>query len=169
MNQTIAGNFSADDSQDVTDLPAGKRVAFVQACWHKDIVDRARASFVRGLSQHGITEDRIDLFKVPGSLEIPLQVKLLAKSGRYVVIVAAGLIVDGGIYRHEFVSETVISAMMQVQLETEVPILSLVLTPQSFHEHNDHKRFFQEHMQTKGLEAAAACFRTLQNLKAFAY
>ena len=47
----------------------------------------------------------IDLFEVPGSFEIPLHAQLLAKTRRYTAIVAAGLVVDGGIYRHEFVAE----------------------------------------------------------------
>ena len=142
-----------------------KKIAFVQACWHQDIVDQGRDSFKAAMSGHGISPDAIDVFEVPGSLEIPLQAKLLSKTGKYAVIAAAGLIVDGGIYRHEFVAETVIDAMMQVQLETEVPIISMVLTPQQFHEHDDHRQFFREHLKTKGREAAEACWRTMENLK----
>ena len=41
--------------------------------------------------------------------------------------IAAGLIVDGGIYRHEFVAEAVIAAILRVQLDTEVPIVSVVV------------------------------------------
>jgi 6,7-dimethyl-8-ribityllumazine synthase len=93
---------------------------------------------------------------------------MLAKSGRYAAIVAAGFIVNGGIYRHEFVAETVIEAMMRVQLETEVPIISLVLTPQSYHEHETHKGFFHEHFKLKGAEAATACARTVDNLRSVA-
>jgi 6,7-dimethyl-8-ribityllumazine synthase len=55
---------------------------------------------------------------------------------------------------------------MHVQIETEVPIISAVLTPQRFHDHEDHRRFFHEHLLVKGAEAAAACVRTLQNLVA---
>jgi 6,7-dimethyl-8-ribityllumazine synthase len=145
-----------------------RRIAFVQACWHRDIIDAGRASFVAGMGKLGVPADRIDIFEVPGSLEIPLQAKMLAKSGRYAAIVAAGFIVNGGIYRHEFVAETVIEAMMRVQLETEVPIISLVLTPQSFHEHETHKGFFQGHFKLKGEEAAVACARTVDNLQAVA-
>ncbi len=43
-------------------------------------------------------DSQIDVFEVPGAFEIPLQAKLLARTGRYVAIVATGLIVDGGIY-----------------------------------------------------------------------
>ncbi len=141
-----------------------RRIAFVQACWHKDIVDRIRESFVAELERRGVSANRIDVFEVPGSLEIPLQSKLLAKSGRYAAIVAAGLIVDGGIYRHEFVAEAVIAAILQVQLDTEVPIISVVLTPHNFHEHAVHRDFFARHFEVKGVEAAAACVQTLENL-----
>jgi len=145
-----------------------RRIAFVQACWHRDIVDGGRESFVARMGELGVPADRIDVFEVPGSLEIPLQAKMLAKSGRYAAIVAAGFIVDGGIYRHEFVAETVIDAMMRVQLDTEVPIISLVLTPQSFHEHEAHKGFFHDHFRLKGAEAAVACARTVDNLRVVA-
>jgi 6,7-dimethyl-8-ribityllumazine synthase len=142
-----------------------ERVAFIQACWHKDIVDQGRDAFVAEMARLGMAREQIDVFEVPGSLEIPLQAKLLAKTGRYAAMVGAGLIVNGGIYRHEFVAATVLDAMMQVQLDTEVPILSLVLTPQNFHEHEAHHQFFLEHFKIKGEEVAAACAKTLNNLR----
>lgn len=143
---------------------APARIAFIQACWHKEIVDQCRKSFIASMAKAGYAADRIDTYEVPGSFEIPLQAKLLAKSGRYVAIVASGLVVDGGIYRHEFVAESVIGGLMQVQLETEVPVISAVLTPQHFHEHDEHRRFFHEHFTVKGAEAANACARTIENL-----
>jgi 6,7-dimethyl-8-ribityllumazine synthase len=142
-----------------------KRIAFVQACWHREIVDQGRDAFVAEIGRHAMSADRIDFYEVPGSLEIPLQAQLLAKTGKYSTIVAAGLVVNGGIYRHEFVAQTVIDALMRVQLDTEVPIISLVLTPQHFHEHDAHHKFFHEHFKVKGAEAAVACVQTLENLK----
>ncbi len=139
------------------------RIAFIQAGWHADIVDEGRNAFLAELPKLGIAVDRVDVCEVPGSLEIPLRSKQLAKSGRYAAIVAAGLVVDGGIYRHEFVAETVIDGLMRVQLETEVPILSLVLTPHSFHEHEAHRGFFQRHFELKGREAAAACVSVINS------
>jgi len=141
------------------------RIAFIQSCWHKDIVDQCRVAFVTEIGKLGIGEDGIDFFEVPGGFEIPLQAQLIAKSGRYAAIVTAGFIVDGGIYRHEFVAETVISALMRVQLETEVPVISAVLTPQRFHDHDAHRRFFREHFLVKGAEAATACVATIDNMK----
>lgn len=140
------------------------RVAFVQSCWHRDIVDRARDGFLAEAARRGLPPERVDLFEVPGALEIPLQAQLLARTGRYPAIVAAGFVVDGGIYRHEFVAATVIDALMKVQLETEVPIISAVLTPHHFHEHEAHAAFFRDHFVIKGAEAAVACLETLANV-----
>jgi 6,7-dimethyl-8-ribityllumazine synthase len=144
-------------------LPKDKRIAVVQACWHRDIVKNACDAFVEGLRARGIDGAAIDRFEVPGSLEIPLQAKLLAKTGRYAAIVAMGLIVDGGIYRHDFVARSVLDGMMRVQLDTEIPVLSVVLTPHRFHEHEEHRDFFARHFRVKGAEAAEACAQTLAN------
>jgi 6,7-dimethyl-8-ribityllumazine synthase len=142
---------------------SSSRIAFIQSCWHKDIVDQSRDAFLQTMAEGGIDRSRIDLFEVPGAFEIPLHAKLLARSGRYGAIVGAGLVVDGGIYRHEFVAEAVISGLMQVQLDTLVPVLSAVLTPQHFHEHDTHHAFFTEHFLVKGREVASACLSILQS------
>ncbi|HWI26862.1 MAG TPA: 6,7-dimethyl-8-ribityllumazine synthase [Stellaceae bacterium] len=157
MNQRYA--------HDTTPAGEGERIAFVQSCWHRDIVNRCRESFVAEMARLGHGGNHIDFYEVPGAFEIPLQAKLLAKTGRYAAIVAAGFVVDGGIYRHEFVAEAVISGLMQVQLETEVPVISAVLTPQRFHAHDEHQRFFREHFVVKGAEAAEACARTIEAVR----
>jgi len=140
------------------------RIAFIQAGWHADIVDQARVGFVEKMKTLGFPESAVESYQVPGAFEIPLHAQALAKSGRYTAIVAAAFVVDGGIYRHDFVSETVVGALMQVQLATETPIFSVVLTPHNYHEHDVHGAFFREHFLTKGAEAADACAQTLQSL-----
>ena len=136
------------------------RIAFVRACWHSDIVDQCQQSFLGEFAK--ICDFPIDVYEVPGAFEIPLQAKLLANSCKYAAIVAAALVVDGGIYRHEFVAQSVLSGLMQVQLDTEVPVFSAVLTPHHFHESQEHKTFFREHFVVKGIEVATACARVLQ-------
>jgi len=140
------------------------RVAFVQSVWHEEIVDRCRHSFISEMAALGMAGDRIDLFKVPGAFEIPLHAKRLAVSGRYAAIVGAGLVIDGGIYRHDFVAEAVVNGLMRVQLDTGVPVISAVLTPHHFHDHGEHSRFFGDHLQVKGTEAARACAETVRSL-----
>jgi 6,7-dimethyl-8-ribityllumazine synthase len=148
------------------DVPAetGARVAFVQSRWHREIVDRCRSSFVAEIGGLGVPESEIDLYEVTGAFEIPLHAKRLAESGRYAAIVGAGLVVDGGVYRHEFVAEAVIGGLMRVQLDTGVPVISAVLTPHHFHEHETHQAFFSEHFVVKGAEAAWATADTIAAL-----
>ena len=76
--------------------------------------------------------------------------------------------VNGGIYRHEFVAAAVIDGLMRVQLDTGVPVFSAVLTPRDFHEHEEHRHFFAEHFMKKGEEVAQACVETLASLHACA-
>lgn len=141
------------------------RVAFIQANWHADIVGRAREGFLAEVGRLGVSVDPVTVIDVPGAYEIPLHASTLAKSGRFDAIVACGLVVDGGIYRHDFVAGAVIDGLMRVQLDTDVPVFSCVLTPHHFHEHEEHRRYFSEHFVTKGAEAARACVTTVQSLR----
>ena len=75
-----------------------QRVAFVQSAWHREVIEGCRIAFLDEMEARHIERARIDVFEVPGSFEIPLHVQLLAKTRRYTAIVAAGLVVDGGIY-----------------------------------------------------------------------
>jgi 6,7-dimethyl-8-ribityllumazine synthase len=142
----------------------GTRIAFIQACWHRDIVDQCKHSFLNVIKELGYGVEDIDLYEVPGAFEIPLHAKRLAQSGRYAGIVAAGLVVDGGIYRHEFVAQAVISGLMQVQLETGTPVFSAVLTPHHFHHGEEHIKFFTDHFVVKGAEVARACADTVHKV-----
>ncbi|MGH6908764.1 MAG: 6,7-dimethyl-8-ribityllumazine synthase [Phenylobacterium sp.] len=140
------------------------RIAFVHALWHREIVEEAYHGFVEEMATLGFGADVIERFETPGAFEIPLHAQTLARTGRYAAIVGAAFGVNGGIYRHEFVAETVVNALMQVQLSTETPIFSVVLTPHHFHDHEVHQRFFHEHFRVKGHEAARACSGTLASL-----
>ncbi|AMB80673.1 MULTISPECIES: 6,7-dimethyl-8-ribityllumazine synthase [Pseudomonas] len=149
-----------------TAIHHNERVAFIQASWHKEIVDQSRKGFLAEMLVQGYQESDIDFFEVGGAFEIPLHAKLLAKTGRYAGIVGAALVVDGGIYRHDFVAQSVVSGLMQVQLETEVPVFSVSLTPHHFHAGEEHQKFFFEHFVHKGQEAAKTCVDTLQKIRA---
>lgn len=148
-------------------LPTNQKIAVIQSTWHKDIVEQASKTFIKKMNDAGVPENKIDVFDVSGVLEIPLQAKKLAETGEYAIIECCGLVVNGGMYRHDFVGATVIDGMMRVQLDTGVPVLSSVLTPHNFHEHEHHEKFFFDHFVIKGEEAAHACIKTLENMSRF--
>jgi 6,7-dimethyl-8-ribityllumazine synthase len=121
------------------------RIAIIAASWHREIVSRGTNSIREELVRLKVLGENIVLVEVPGAFEIPLHAKKLALSGSFDAIIACALIVNGGIYRHEFVSSAVIDGLMRVQLDTHVPITSAVLTPRDFHNSEEHQGFFQEH------------------------
>ena len=141
-----------------------QRVAFVQSSFHRGIVEQCWSSFVTEIEARHIAPSQVDLFEVPGSFEIPLHVQILAKTRRYTAIVAAGLVVDSG--ARGFVADTVIKALMEVQLRTEIPVFSAVVTPQQFDDTaTADADFFRRHFATKGVEVAEACANTLLSLE----
>lgn len=133
------------------------RCAFVKADWHAEIVDNALVGF-----QQVITDIPVDVFSVPGAFEMPLFARDLARTGKYDAIVAAAFVVDGGIYRHEFVAQAVVSGLMQAGLETGVPVYSVSLTPHNYQETDHHNNIYREHFIQKGKEAGNAVLRMAQ-------
>lgn len=125
--------------------------AFIKAGWHADIVDRALDGF---LSE--VPKDQVTVFDVPGAFEMPLLAQKLAQSGDYAAIACAALVVDGGIYRHDFVASAVVDGLMRVGLDTQVPVLSVSLTPHHFQETDHHVAIYRDHFVLKGQEAARA-------------
>jgi len=127
------------------------RYAFIKANWHAAIVDKALVGF-----SELIPINQIDVFNVPGAFEMPLLARDLAASGRYAAVAAAALVVDGGIYRHDFVAQAVVDGLMRAAMDTGVPVLSISLTPHQFREGEHHLGIFQTHFVEKGREAARA-------------
>jgi 6,7-dimethyl-8-ribityllumazine synthase len=127
------------------------RYAFIKANWHADIVDQALKGFYELISA-----GHVDVFDVPGAFELPLLARDLAVTGRYAAVAAAAFVVDGGIYRHEFVAQAVVDGLMRAGMDTGVPVLSVSLTPHHYQETEHHSRIYRSHFVEKGREAAKA-------------
>lgn len=131
-------------------------IAFVKANWHTEIVSKALEGFRQRIAQEENLDAVINVFDVPGAFEMPLVAQKLAKTGKYDAIVCAALVVDGGIYRHDFVAQAVVDGLMNVQLATEVPVFSVSLTPHNFQPVDEIVQFYDKHFVKKGAEAAQA-------------
>ena len=144
--------------------PTGQRIAFVQSTWHETIVDRCRHSFADEIAELGVPRDHVRLLQ--GSRVVrtsaPRQTPRVDRAVRSRR--CRWTCGRRGIYRHEFVAEAVINGLMSVQLDVGVPVISAVLTPHHFHEHEQHLAFFASHFELKGREAARACVGTMRSL-----
>lgn len=136
------------------------KIAFIKAGWHSEIVDQALAGF-HGELDRADSDAGVDSFDVPGAFEMPLLAKQLAETGDYDAVVAAAFVVDGGIYRHEFVSQAVVDGLMRAQMDTGVPVFSVSLTPKDFDGSPERTAWFADHFVTKGAEAAQAVLAVL--------
>ena len=136
-------------------------IAIVGAAWHSEIVGELvnHCAATLEASSHQFTVTR---FEVAGVVEIPLFTQKLIALDRFDAVIVAGLIADHGVYRHDFVASTVMDATMTLQMQTGVPIIYAILTPQEFLSEG-REAFFAEHFKKKGVEAANACVRTLKN------
>lgn len=130
------------------------RYAFIKAQWHADIVDRALEGFCEL-----IPADQVDVFDVPGAFEMPLLARDLAATGRYATVACAAFVVDGGIYRHDFVAQAVVDGLMRAGMDTGVPVLSVSLTPHQYQETDHHNAIYRAHFVEKGREAANAALQ----------
>ncbi len=86
----ISNTFQSNSSE----VSQRERIAFLQACWHRDIVDQLRDSFLSEFSN--LSQQTVDLYEVPGAFEIPLKAKQLACTGFCPRRLVAGLVVDAG-------------------------------------------------------------------------
>ena len=138
------------------------KIAFIKARWHAEIVDQALVGFESDMDSVDATV-QITSFDVPGAFEMPLLAKKLGASGDYDAIVCAALVVDGGIYSHDFVAAAVVNGLMEAQMCTGVPTFSVSLTPHHFQPSAEHIGFYTEHFVKKGAEAAQAVRQTLEH------
>lgn len=155
MNQTMTTHTSSNAALQQA------RIAIISANWHSDVVHQARNACAQQLQALGAAHVRIHQVEVPGAFEIPLMAKKLAESGKFDAVIGCAVIVNGGIYHHEFVSTAVVDGLMRVQLDTGVPVFSVALTPYNFQPSEDLLSFFRSHFVKKGEEAAQACAQTL--------
>lgn len=139
------------------------KIAFIKAHWHADIVNQVFKGFEADMASQS-RKVAISVYDVPGAFEMPLLAKKLGETGRFDAIVAAALVVNGGIYRHEFVAQAVVTGLMDAQMATGVPTFSVSLTPHHFHDSEVHHDFYFDHFLKKGAEAANAV-RMVADLK----
>ncbi|HET6575550.1 MAG TPA: 6,7-dimethyl-8-ribityllumazine synthase [Fimbriiglobus sp.] len=118
MPTVIEGDFAP---------PAG-RFALVAARFNGFVVDQLVAGALDALQRHGVTDDRIDVVKVPGSFEVPPVAQRLGKSGRYAAVVCLGCVIRGDTDHYDHVAGAAASGIAQASLNCGVPVIFGVLT-----------------------------------------
>src|SRR5260221_8395990 len=101
-------------------------IAVVVSRYNEDVSKRLLRGALAALEEHGVAEP--DVFWVPGALELPVTALALAEKGGHDAIVCLGCVIRGETYHFELVAGQAAAGVMQVQLDTGVPITFGVLT-----------------------------------------
>jgi 6,7-dimethyl-8-ribityllumazine synthase len=139
-----------------------KKIAIVGSYFWKDIVSKLEKDCIKKLVESGIAEANIDIFPVPGSLEIPLIAKKLAKKGVYDAIIALGVIHKGKTYHFELIANECARGCMDVSREFEIPVIFEVL---AVYDIKDAEERAAEGELNRGVEAANATLKMFEVLE----
>lgn len=140
-----------------------KKIAIITTKWNPEFVWPCVEGIVETFHLAGLEENATTIFQVPGGVEIPLFAKKLAETGTYDAIIAVAFICENPIYKYEFVASSVVSHIIAVSCEVEVPILSSVLSPVKFNRADPKDvSFYSEHMKLKWQEAATSCLEIIE-------
>ena len=133
---------------------------------HSKLVRSAVDGGLKELKRIGIeTDTQLIHVNVPGVLEIPLMAQKLIEEHKVDGIVGFALIVNGEIYRHEFVAQASLDAFMNVSLETKVPMASCLLTPVQPRSPETQFDMLKEHLHGKGEETTRALLQQILQLR----
>jgi 6,7-dimethyl-8-ribityllumazine synthase len=110
---------------------AGLRIGIVNSRFNEAVVARMVAVCEARLVELGILAKDIDRVAVPGALEIPVALQALGSSGKYDALIALGAVIRGETYHFEVVSNESCRGVMDVSLDTGVPIANGILTVES--------------------------------------
>ena len=112
------GNFSPPEGQ----------FAIIVARFNSMITEALLAGCKETLIRHGLSREQLDVVWVPGSFEIPLIAKSLARTGRYAAVICLGCVIRGETDHYDHVAGQAAAGVMQAGLSTGVPVIFGVLT-----------------------------------------
>ncbi|EKD43849.1 MAG: 6,7-dimethyl-8-ribityllumazine synthase [uncultured bacterium] len=139
------------------------KIAIVSSDFWQDIVTNLEIACVDTLSENGINKNQIDMFRVPGSLEIPLMAKKLAQKESYDAIIVFGAIHKGKTYHFELIANECTRACMDISLQFEIPIIYEVLAVYDIADAVE--RSTKGSPVNRGVEAAYAALKMISTLK----
>ena len=138
---------------------AGLKIGIVMSRFNLPVCEGLLSACVDELKRLGVADADMAIANVPGALEIPLVLQSMAQSGRYNALIALGAVIRGETYHFEVVSNDACRAVMEVQLDTGIPVANGILTCE-----DDDQALART--QTKGADCAQAAVEMANLLRA---
>ena len=141
LHEIETGDISAKDY----------RFAIVAARFNSAIVNNLLSGALSTLHENGVSENNIDTIYVPGAFELPLAAKNLVDTKKYAAVITLGCVIRGDTPHFDFVAGECARGIMNVNLESSVPVIFGVLTTDN--DEQAHKRS-QINGENKGIDCA---------------
>ncbi|MBI2611830.1 6,7-dimethyl-8-ribityllumazine synthase [Candidatus Gottesmanbacteria bacterium] len=138
------------------------KIAIVSSVFRKEVSTNLEKNCLKTLKAKGLKDSQIEVFQVPGSWEIPLIVKKLAKKGGFDAIITFGGVVKGKTYHFEQIANEVARSLMDISLEYEIPVIFEVLAVYNLKDAIERATRKEEN---KGVEAAQTALEMIKIMK----
>jgi 6,7-dimethyl-8-ribityllumazine synthase len=111
---------------------SGLAIGIVCARFNEEITTQLLAGAQRALGKHGVAENSVRIFHVPGAFELPLVARRLAESGGYDAVIALGAVIRGETGHYELVANESAAGLARAALDTGIPVIYGVLATENF-------------------------------------
>jgi 6,7-dimethyl-8-ribityllumazine synthase len=139
-----------------------KQYAVIAAKFNAEIVDKLLAGAVTTLRKQGVSDEAVEIYRVPGAFELPFLAKHLAQSKRYEAVICLGAVIRGDTDHYDYVCQAATHGILQAGMETGVPVIFGVLTCET--DEQALERAGGAH-GNKGADAAMAALEMVQLLQ----
>ncbi len=142
----------------VTPLPSTPdiKVAIVKALWNGHITGALTDSALATFQRQGVGKDNVDVYEVPGAVELTFAASQLIETSMYDVVIVFGCVVRGGTPHFDYVCQSVTQGITSLNADCDIPVIFGVLTVDTEQDALDR---CGGPMGDKGAEAAEAAIR----------
>jgi len=148
-------NLSSYDPEQVPD-GASMKIGVVVSEWNREVTEALENGAVSALTEHGVSQENIQVRYVPGSFELPLGGQFLIESAQPDAVILLGCVIQGETRHFDFICDAVSHGCMDLGLKFGLPVIFGILTTQNLQQALD--RAGGRH-GNKGVEAAVTALK----------
>jgi 6,7-dimethyl-8-ribityllumazine synthase len=138
---------------------SGLRFALVVTRFNNFVTQKLEEGAVDALVRHGAKDDDIEVFRVPGSFELPQVVQKVVATGRFDGVVALGCLIRGGTLHFDLLAAETTKGLAQIAMQAGVPLTFGVLTTDTIEQAIERSGTKQGN---KGFDSAMACIELVR-------
>lgn len=106
----------------------GFRFAIVESRWNSFLTSKLTEGALDALERLGADENAVEIFKVPGSFELPLTAQKIASGGKFDAIICIGVVIRGETPHFDYVAGEAAKGIGQAAMQSGIPVIFAVVT-----------------------------------------